>query len=69
MDYQPPLIGSRKLLNFTATSWPGLGGWIAIASSGLGVFAVFRELQGARQRSARSITAELAVRVPARARR
>jgi hypothetical protein len=69
MDYQPPLIGSRKLLNFTATSWPGLGGWIAIASSGLGVFTVFRELQGARQRSARSITAARAVRVPARARR
>jgi hypothetical protein len=26
MTYQPPLIGSRKLLNFTATSWPASGG-------------------------------------------
>ncbi|HSM08868.1 MAG TPA: nitrous oxide reductase family maturation protein NosD [Gemmatimonadota bacterium] len=31
MTYQPPLIGSKKLLNFTATSLPALGGWIAIA--------------------------------------
>lgn len=23
MSYQPPLIGSKQLLNFTATSWPG----------------------------------------------
>jgi copper chaperone NosL len=30
MTYQPPLIGSTKLLNFTAHSWPGPGGWIAI---------------------------------------
>lgn len=25
MTYQPPLIGSKQLLNFTATAWPGLG--------------------------------------------
>jgi copper chaperone NosL len=25
MTYQPPLIGSRQLLNFVATAWPGLG--------------------------------------------
>lgn len=25
MNYQPPLIGSKQLLNFTATAWPGLG--------------------------------------------
>jgi len=30
MSYQPPLIGSKKLLNFTAVSLPGIGGWIAI---------------------------------------
>jgi copper chaperone NosL len=23
MSYQPPLIGSKQLLNFTATAWPG----------------------------------------------
>ncbi|MGD8494755.1 MAG: nitrous oxide reductase family maturation protein NosD [Gemmatimonadales bacterium] len=32
MTYQPPLIGSKKLLNFTAVSLPALGGWIAIAA-------------------------------------
>lgn len=30
MSYQPPLLGSKQLLNFYATSWPGIGGWIAI---------------------------------------
>lgn len=25
MSYQPPLIGSKQLLNFTATSWPAVG--------------------------------------------
>jgi len=39
MSYQPPLIGNRKLLNFTATSLPGSGGWVAIGSflTGLGL--------------------------------
>lgn len=32
MSYQPPIIGSKQLLNFHATSWPGPGGWIAIAA-------------------------------------
>ena len=27
-SYQPPLLGSKQLLNFTAHSWPGLGGWV-----------------------------------------
>lgn len=33
MTYQPPLIGSKKLLNFTATSWPATGGWILVGSA------------------------------------
>ena len=37
MAYQPPLIGSKKLLNFTATSLPAAGGILAIASVALGV--------------------------------
>ncbi len=28
MSYQPPLIGSKQLLNFRATSWPASGGWL-----------------------------------------
>ncbi len=32
MSYQPPLIGSKKLLNFTAISLPGSGGWVSIGA-------------------------------------
>ncbi len=32
MAYQPPLIGSKQLLNFTAYSYPDAGGWIAFGS-------------------------------------
>ncbi len=28
LSYQPPLIGSKHLLNFTAHSYPDIGGWI-----------------------------------------
>lgn len=34
MSYQPPLIGTKNLLNFTATSLPAIGGWVAIAAGG-----------------------------------
>lgn len=30
MTYQPPLIGTKQLLNFTAFSGPDIGGWIFI---------------------------------------
>lgn len=39
MAYQPPLIGSKQLLNFKAHSWPGLGGYAAFLSMGLGMLA------------------------------
>jgi copper chaperone NosL len=40
MSYQPPLIGSKQLLNFKAHSWPDVGGWVAILSllTGIGVW-------------------------------
>lgn len=41
MAYQPPLIGSKQLLNFKATSWPGPGGLLAFASLGLGVLGLW----------------------------
>ena len=31
-SYQPPVLGSKQLLNFTAHSWPALGGWAIVAS-------------------------------------
>ncbi len=41
MAYQPPVIGSKQLLNFRATSWPSLGGLALMASVALGVVAAF----------------------------
>ncbi len=42
MSYQPPLIGSKQLLNFTAYSYPDTGGLIAFGSFVLlaGVLAI-----------------------------
>jgi hypothetical protein len=42
MSYQPPVIGSKQLLNFEASSWPDLGGWIAalVMAIGLGVLVL-----------------------------
>jgi copper chaperone NosL len=45
MNYQPPLMGVKQLLNFTAVSWPDAGGWlafIAFALATLAVVTVFR---------------------------
>lgn len=40
MTYQPPLIGSKKLLNFRATSWPSSGGVALIIAGSLVGLAV-----------------------------
>jgi copper chaperone NosL len=40
MTYQPPLIGVKQLLNFTAISWPDAGTWLALAAFGVGVLAL-----------------------------
>ena len=40
MSYQPPLIGSKQLLNFHATSWPDIGGWSIVAALGVILLAV-----------------------------
>ena len=40
MTYQPPLIGSKQLLNFTASSWPDVGGVLAAVAFALGVAAL-----------------------------
>lgn len=46
MSYQPPLIGSKQLLNFTATSIPGVGGYAAILALGLGILALVIDRTG-----------------------
>ena len=40
MAYQPPLIGSKQLLNFTAHSWPDVGGILAGLAFALGALAL-----------------------------
>ncbi len=40
MTYQPPLIGSKQLLNFTATSWPATGSILLGVAFGLGLAAI-----------------------------
>jgi copper chaperone NosL len=39
MSYQPPFLGTKELLNFTATAWPGIGG-ISIFVAAFVVFIV-----------------------------
>ena len=51
MNYQPPLIGSKQLLNFTAHSWPGAGGWILIGTALVGLGVAGTEWRRARRDS------------------
>lgn len=51
MVYTPPLIGSKTLLNFTADSWPGAGGWIAILAGALAGLAMLHEFRAWRSTS------------------
>ncbi len=50
MAYQPPLIGSKQLLNFNATSLPDIGGCIAIAVAVLAMVLIVRQLRGGPHR-------------------
>lgn len=43
MSYQPPLIGTKQLLNFTAFSGPDVGGWIFIVAGVMVLGAVLFE--------------------------
>lgn len=50
MTYQPPLIGSKQLLNFTAASWPATGGWLAALAFVLALVALlWRRSAGGRR--------------------
>jgi copper chaperone NosL len=49
MSYQPPLIGTKQLLNFTAYSGPDIGGWIFLVAGIIAVAVlVYEVLQGRR---------------------
>lgn len=50
MSYQPPLIGTKQLLNFTAFSGPDLGGWIFMGSALLTISTLGFELFSSRKK-------------------
>ena len=48
MSYQPPVIGTKQLLNFHASSWPDVGAWIAAAVLAIGIVVAVLEWRRAR---------------------
>src|SRR6187402_1322582 len=50
MSYQPPLIGTKQLLNFTAFSGPDIGGWIFLVAGALAIGFVFFEFHTSRKK-------------------
>lgn len=43
MTYQPPVIGTKQMLNIKAGSWPAIGGWVAALSFLAGAVAIWLE--------------------------
>jgi copper chaperone NosL len=50
MSYQPPLIGTKQLLNFTAFSGPDIGGWIFVVSAVMTIAALVVEIKSNKKR-------------------
>ena len=59
MSYQPPLIGTKQLLNFTAYSIPDIGGWIFIGTGVLMFLFTFLEWKTVRKLSKKIPTVAL----------
>lgn len=57
MTYQPPVIGSKSLLNFVASSWPALGGLIILSAGFLTAIAGWREVRHGRTKASASTAA------------
>lgn len=62
-SYQPPLVGYKQLLNFTALSMPDKGGWALFASTTLAILASVIQRYKVRQGKKRKgyIGAETAI--------
>jgi copper chaperone NosL len=52
MSYQPPLIGTKQLLNFTAFSGPDIGGWVFLVAGILVIGTLVFELYATKKGSA-----------------
>jgi copper chaperone NosL len=51
MAYQPPVIGTKQLLNFTAFSGPDVGGWIFMISAILAIAVLIFEIYSSRKKT------------------
>jgi len=51
MSYQPPLIGTKQLLNFTAFSGPDIGGWIFLVVALLSIGVLGFEIYISKRKS------------------
>jgi copper chaperone NosL len=58
MTYQPPLIGTKQLLNFTATSWPSTGAIAAGLAILLGAAALVVSAPRAPRRQSKTLGVE-----------
>ena len=52
MTYTPPIIGTKQLLNFTATSLPDSGAWVAGLAFALGAAALWTSRRAATRAGA-----------------
>lgn len=60
MSYQPPLIGTKQLLNFTAYSGPDVGGWIFVMAGIMAIGALIFEIYKSKM-DKKNITTVLAI--------
>lgn len=60
MAYQPPVLGYKVLLNFTALSIPDTGGWIVVGVGVLAFVALFFEIMKTRKMN-KGIVASISV--------
>ena len=63
MSYQPPLIGTKQLLNFTAYSAPDIGGWIFLVAGVVTIGALIFEIYKSKMVEKNIITAALCVMI------
>jgi copper chaperone NosL len=54
MSYQPPVIGTKQLLNFTAYSGPDIGGWIFLGAGILAIATLVFEIYKSRMEKKRT---------------
>jgi copper chaperone NosL len=57
MSYQPPLIGTKQLLNFTAFSGPDVGGWIFLGAGIIAIAVLIFELYKSKMENKNLTTA------------